>query len=75
MPRWRGNWPGVRGIDHKSSRKSYTLASYPGETFSGLHLLCLMYVGFTIIDPSLNTGLDFSSAYAMALESHKAVKH
>ena len=66
---------GMNGIDHTTPGKTYTLKAYPGETFSGLHLLCLMYVGFKIYDPSVNCGLDFAEAYAMALETHKANIH
>jgi hypothetical protein len=66
---------GMGGIDHKTQGKTYTLKAYPSETFSGLHLLCLMYVGFRIIEPATNTGLDFSEAYKMALEAHRAMVH
>ena len=43
--------------------------------FSGIHLLCLMYVGFKLYDPTVNCGLDFAEAYEMALENQKAVLH
>ena len=66
---------GMNGIDHTTPGKSYTIKAYPGETFSGLHLLCLMYVGFKLYDPSVNCGLDFAEAYEMALEAHKANIH
>ncbi len=66
---------GMNGIDHKTTGKTYTLKAYPNETFSGIHLLCLMYVGFKIYDPAVNCGLDFAEAYAMALENQKAVLH
>jgi hypothetical protein len=66
---------GMRGIDHESPEKRYSLAAWPGEQFSGLHLLCLMYVGFKIVDPKVDTGLDFASVYDMAFEAHKAVMH
>ena len=66
---------GMNGIDHATPGKTYTIKAYLGETFSGLHLLCLMYVGFKIYDPSVNCGLDFGEAYKMALEAHKANIH
>jgi hypothetical protein len=66
---------GMNGIDHKTTGKTYTLKAYPNETFSGIHLLCLMYVGFKIYDPAVNCGLDFSEAYEMALNKQKAVLH
>lgn len=66
---------GMNGIDHKTSGKTYTLKAYSNETFSGLHMLCLMYAGFKLYDPSVNCGLDFAEAYAMALENQKAVIH
>ncbi len=66
---------GMNGIDHTTPVKTYTIKAYPGETFSGLHLLCLMYVGFKIYDPSVNCGLDFAEAYEMALEANKANIH
>jgi hypothetical protein len=66
---------GMNGIDHTTPGKTYAIKAYPGETFSGLHLLCLMYVGFKIYDPSVNCGLDFAQAYEMALEAYKANVH
>ena len=54
---------------------SYRTLLYPGETFSGLHLLCLMYVGFRLYGPNVNCGLDFSVAYELAREAQKAVVH
>jgi hypothetical protein len=66
---------GMNGIDHTNPGKTYSLKSYPGETFSGLHLLSLMYVGFKLYDPKVDCGLDFSEAYKLAQESMKAVVH
>ena len=61
---------GVDGIDYTSSEPLYTLDSIPGEAFSGLHLLCLMYVGFKITDPTIDTRLDFEDAYNLAKKLH-----
>lgn len=66
---------GMNGIDHTTAGKTYTLKAYPNESFAGLHLLCLMYVGFKLYDPTVNCGLDFADAYKMALDSKKAVIH
>ena len=45
----------------------YTLRSVPGE-FSGLHLMCLMYVGFKKLEPKLDIGFDLSHEYEAALK-------
>jgi hypothetical protein len=58
---------GRNGIDYSLPDKTYTLASLPGKTYSGLHLLCLMYVGFKMTDPTVDTTLDFEDAYQMAV--------
>jgi hypothetical protein len=41
----------------------------PGQ-FSGLHLVCLMYAAFKILNPSLDIGMDFSQEYQMAKTLH-----
>jgi hypothetical protein len=66
---------GMKGIDHKDLAVSYPLRAYPSEIFSGLHLLCLLYVGFQLYDPSVDTGLDFSDAYRQARESYGKAIH
>jgi hypothetical protein len=63
---------GMEGIDYASAERRYALKAFPGESFSGLHLLCLMYAGFRRVDPSADTGLDFADAYEMALKLHEA---
>jgi len=45
----------------------YTLKALPGK-FSGLHLLAIMYTAFRQIDPTMDTGADFSPEYQPALE-------
>jgi len=47
----------------------YTLRNLPG-TFTGLHLLCIEYVGFKIINASVDLGLDISAEYAEACRVH-----
>lgn len=56
---------GMRGLDINSADQKYTLRSRPGK-FSGLHLLCIEYVGFQQLDPSLDVGFDLSKEYAAA---------
>jgi hypothetical protein len=62
---------GTAGIDYTKADRRYSLKSIPAEQFSGLQLLCLMYVGFKKIDPTLDTRLDFKDAYEMALKLFK----
>jgi len=66
---------GEHGIDHENPTTTYTLKSIPQEQFSGLHLMCLMFVGFKLTQPDIATGLDFNEAYQLALEAHKASVH
>ena len=63
---------GMNGIDYTKPDKRYSLKSLPGEQFSGLQLLVFMYVGFKMIDPTVNTGLDFEDAYQTALKLFEA---
>lgn len=56
---------GRRGLDINDPTEKYTLRTLPG-TFSGLHLVAIMYTAFKQIDPSLDSGADFSAEYRMA---------
>lgn len=62
---------GQNGIDYASPDEQYSVSAFPSESFSGLHMLALMYVAFKQIDPSTDTGLDFEDAYRMALTLYK----
>jgi hypothetical protein len=62
---------GRKGLDYSTPDKRYRLRSLPGEQFSGLQLMALMYVGFKRIDPSVDTGMPFDEVYAMALAMHR----
>lgn len=62
---------GRSGLDYASSEQKYTLESLPGERFSGLRLMCYMYVGLKRVEPSLETGLPFADAYAAALRTYQ----
>ncbi len=56
---------GTRGLQVNDPAEQYTLNAIPGK-FSGLHLLCIEYVGFKLIDPSVDLGFDLSAEYAAA---------
>jgi hypothetical protein len=56
---------GQRGLDTNNPDQKYTLKSLPG-TFSGLHLVCLMYVAFKQISPQQSIGFDLSREYEVA---------
>ena len=56
---------GTRGLQVNDPAEQYSLNSIPGK-FSGLHLLCIEYVGFKVIDPSVDLGFDLSAEYAEA---------
>lgn len=57
---------GSRGLDVNDPAERYTLQSIPGK-FSGLHLLCIQYVGFQTLDPSVDLGFDLSEEYRVAM--------
>lgn len=65
---------GMEGIDYASSEQRYTLRALPGEVFSGLHLMALMYVAFKQVDPAVDTGMGFDEPYRMALRLYEAGK-
>ena len=56
---------GTKGIDIDNPEQTYTLETMPGE-FSGFQLISYMYVGFKIIDPTLDIGVDLSKEYNFA---------
>ncbi|MGC9261278.1 MAG: tetratricopeptide repeat protein [Phycisphaerae bacterium] len=60
---------GQTGLDVNSPDQKYRLRTLPGQ-FSGLHLVCLMYAAFKIINPSMDIGMDFSKEYQMAKTLH-----
>ena len=64
---------GMQGINPADSEKQYTLKSLPGQ-FSGLQLLCTMYVAFKRFAPDKDTGFDVSREYSVALSMHKPEK-
>ena len=57
---------GRRGLDINNPEKHYHLNSLNGD-FTGLDLVCYMYVGFKILEQELDIGADLSSEYQAAL--------
>lgn len=62
---------GRSGLDINDSSKKYDLNSLKGE-FSGLELVCIMYVGFKKIAPGLDMGIDLSNEYDLALRMYES---
>ncbi len=58
---------GERGLDYSDPTPKYTLQTLPGETFTGLQLMCLMYVGFQRFAPELDTGMELHDSFLTAL--------
>ena len=61
---------GQKGLDTNDSTPKYRLKSLPGE-FSGLHLLCLMFVAFKKLAPDKDIGFDLSKEFEIANAMHK----
>lgn len=59
---------GSKGLSVQDPTTKYTLRSVPGA-FSGLQLLCTEYVGFKIIDPTVDIGFDIAAEYEAAKNS------
>jgi tetratricopeptide (TPR) repeat protein len=57
---------GRQGLDINNPEKKYTLNSMDGY-FTALQLVSYMFVGFKMIDPQLDIGLDLSEEYQQAL--------
>jgi hypothetical protein len=64
---------GRTGLVTNDPAQKYELKSLPGN-FSGLHLVCLMYVGFKSIAPEMDIGFDLSKEYAAARALHEGSK-
>lgn len=56
---------GRTGLDTNEPTQQYQLSSLAGQ-FSGLNLVCLMYVAFKSIAPQTDVGFDLSKEYAAA---------
>lgn len=58
---------GREGLDYADPEKKYRLKSLPGETFSGLQMMCLMHAGFKRLAPDQDTGMDLHEPFLTAL--------
>ncbi len=63
---------GRGGLDYASPDKKYTLTTLPGETFTGLQLMCLMHAGFKRLAPEHDTGMDLDAPFLTALSIFNA---
>ena len=61
---------GTKGLSVNDPSGKYTLRSLPGN-FSGLHLLCLQYAGFKVIDPTVEIGFNITAEYEEARRLHE----
>lgn len=61
---------GQAGLDTNDPTPQYQLKSLAGN-FSGLHLVCLMYVAFKSIAADTDIGFDLSKEYAAAEALHR----
>ena len=61
---------GQKGLDTTDSTPKYRLKSMPGE-FSGLHLLCYMYIAFKNLAPDRDIGFDLTKEFELAKAMHK----
>lgn len=59
---------GREGLDYSNPEKKYRLKSLPGESFSGLQMMCLMHAGFKRLAPDQDTGMDLHEPFLTALE-------
>ena len=56
------------GLVDMSSEKKHDATAYEDESFGGLHVMCLMYVGFQKVDPSVDLRLPLGDACREALD-------
>ncbi len=56
---------GINGFDINNPDKKYFFKELEKEC-TGLQMLCYMYAGFKIIDPTVNVGIEFTQEYNMA---------
>ena len=56
---------GTKGFEVNNPEQKYELGSMPGK-FSGLHLLCIMYVGSKLIAPESTPSFDLATEYTEA---------
>jgi Flp pilus assembly protein TadD len=61
---------GQRGLNTNDSTARYELKSMPGK-FSGLQLVCTMFVAFKILTPDQGIGFDLEREYEAAKAAHR----
>jgi len=59
---------GQRELDYASPETKYELKSLPGEKFSRLNLMCLIYAGFKRIAPDHDLQMELNEPFLTALE-------
>jgi hypothetical protein len=59
---------GESGINYSDPDRRYTLKSLPGESFTGLELMCLLFAGLKRLYPDTDTGMDLNEPFLKALE-------
>jgi hypothetical protein len=66
---------GQEGIRYSDASRAYTLKSAPGETFTGLALMCLLYAGIQRLAPAAaDPGMNLHEEFAMALALYHSEK-
>ena len=63
---------GTKGINPNDPNRKYQLRTIAGEEFTGMQLLCYMYVSWKRIAPDADMGFDLSREYEAALSLFKA---
>jgi hypothetical protein len=59
---------GTTGLDYASSEAKYSVRSLSSDKkYSGLKLMCYMYVGFKILQPDVDSTIDLDEPYQAAL--------
>ena len=65
---------GRNGLDYADVSKKYQLKALPGESFSGLHLMCLMFAGFKRFAPEHDVDMNLEEPFLTALQLFHARK-
>ena len=59
---------GAKGFEINDPEQQYELRSMPGK-FSGMQMVCIMYVGFKRIAPEHAASFDLTNEYALGTEN------
>lgn len=57
---------GAQGFDLDNADRQYAVRVFPGETFSGLNMVCLLYVGIKHLALPMDIGFDLNREYDLA---------